>query len=226
MASDSRRTVPAIVLFGGDPLVVRRLTKLAREHALSLLSADDVAAAPVVAVLDLDAQDALATGGEWHERWPETLIVGYSAVPDKERWVGAQRAGCSLVVNRGALARRLDERLRETGGGGRVLRRFPLFDTADAAGRLGCVYRGEDTPVGPIAVYRVDGRFCAVADRCPHAGAVLSTGEVEGTVVTCPNHGSQFDVTTGERVRGPADLEIATYNLVQEGGQVFVVVPG
>lgn len=214
----------AIVALPDDPMVSSRLTKIAAEHAMVLAGPDEVAGRPVVAVLDLDRPDALETVRVWHRRWPDTLIAAYSSVPDPERWVAAQRAGCDLVVNRGALPLRLSERLREAQDG-RILRRFPLFDAADAAGRLGLVFRTEDTPVGPLVVYRVDGRLCAVSDRCPHAGAALSSGGLEGAVVTCPRHGSQFDVRTGERLRGPADTEARAFTLVQEGGQVFVVLP-
>jgi len=49
---------------------------------------------------------------------------------------------------------------------------------------------------------------------------VLSEGELEQRVLTCPRHGSQFDVCTGERLRGPADTGIATYPVVVAGGQV------
>ncbi len=225
MAPDGDPRPPTMVLPADDPLIIRRLNKLAGERGMVVVSADEAEGTPSVAVLNLDAVGSLSTARTWHEQWPETLVAAYSAVPDRELWLGAQRAGCDLVVNRGALVVKLTERLRDAPGG-RALHRFPLFDAADAAGRLGCVFRTEDTPVGPLAVYRVEGRMWAVADRCPHAGAVLSTGEVEGTVVTCPGHGSQFDVCTGDRVRGPADTEVRTYSLVQDGGQVFVVLPG
>ncbi|HLI37108.1 MAG TPA: Rieske 2Fe-2S domain-containing protein [Streptosporangiaceae bacterium] len=59
-----------------------------------------------------------------------------------------------------------------------------------------------------------------------HAGAALSAGALAGTTVTCPRHGSQFDVTTGERLRGPADQGLASYRLLQDGGQVFLLAPG
>jgi nitrite reductase/ring-hydroxylating ferredoxin subunit len=95
---------------------------------------------------------------------------------------------------------------------------------ADLAGRLGVVARLADLPVGPVAVYHFSGRVSAAGDVCPHAGARLSEGALEGTVVTCPLHGSQFDVCTGERLRGPADVEIKTYRVDIEGGQVFLIL--
>jgi nitrite reductase/ring-hydroxylating ferredoxin subunit len=131
---------------------------------------------------------------------------------------------CDLVANRGSLAARLGALL--AGPGGRQGGRFPLFDAADVPGRLGLVFRAADTPVGPVAVYQVAGCLHAVQDRCPHAGAALSAGALAGTTVTCPRHGSQFDVTTGERLRGPADQGLASYRLLQDGGQVFLLAPG
>jgi nitrite reductase/ring-hydroxylating ferredoxin subunit len=95
---------------------------------------------------------------------------------------------------------------------------------ADLAGRLGVVARLADLPVGPVAVYHFSGKVHAAGDVCPHAGARLSEGALEGTVVTCPLHGSQFDVCTGERLRGPADAEIKTYRVDIEGGQVFLIL--
>ncbi|MCJ7744588.1 MAG: Rieske 2Fe-2S domain-containing protein [Dehalococcoidales bacterium] len=48
---------------------------------------------------------------------------------------------------------------------------------------------------------RVGDRYYAADGRCPHMGEVLSQGKLEGTVVTCPRHGSQFDLTDGHVVR-------------------------
>ena len=73
-------------------------------------------------------------------------------------------------------------------------------------------------------MYHVGSRFSACADRCPHAGATLSEGELESGIVTCPRHGSQFDVSTGQRVRGPADTDIATYPTLEDGGQLYLLV--
>jgi nitrite reductase/ring-hydroxylating ferredoxin subunit len=103
-------------------------------------------------------------------------------------------------------------------------RRVRLMDMADLAGRLGLVARLADLPVGPVAVYHFSGKVCAAADVCPHAGARLSEGALEGTVVTCPLHGSQFDVCSGARLRGPADTAITTYRVDITGGQAFLIL--
>lgn len=55
--------------------------------------------------------------------------------------------------------------------------------------------RGRD-----LLVAKVAGRFFAVDDRCPHMGTGLSRGRLNGTVVTCASHGSQFDLADGRVV--------------------------
>lgn len=62
-----------------------------------------------------------------------------------------------------------------------------------------------------IAVANVRGMLHAFGDTCTHAGCSLAEGELEGTVVTCPCHGSRFDVTTGEVLRGPAQKPVQSY---------------
>lgn len=52
-----------------------------------------------------------------------------------------------------------------------------------------------------VLVVRSGGKFYAVGARCPHMGGRLAQGKLEGTVVTCPLHGSQFDITNGHVVR-------------------------
>ena len=47
----------------------------------------------------------------------------------------------------------------------------------------------------------IGGKYYATASRCPHMGGNLSKGTLEGTVVTCPVHGSQFDLKDGSVVR-------------------------
>ena len=52
-----------------------------------------------------------------------------------------------------------------------------------------------------ILVARVGERFLAADNRCPHMGGNLAAGGLQGTVVTCPWHGSQFDLEDGRVVR-------------------------
>lgn len=48
------------------------------------------------------------------------------------------------------------------------------------------------------ALFHVDGAISAIDGICPHQGGPLAEGPVEGTTVTCPWHGWQFDVRTGK----------------------------
>jgi 3-phenylpropionate/trans-cinnamate dioxygenase ferredoxin component len=52
-----------------------------------------------------------------------------------------------------------------------------------------------------ILLARVGGNYYAVGNKCAHMGGNLSAGKLEGSIVTCPRHGSQFDVKTGENKR-------------------------
>src|SRR5919202_7113628 len=62
-----------------------------------------------------------------------------------------------------------------------------------------------------IAVANVAGEFHAFGDTCTHLGCSLAEGDLEETVVTCPCHGSEFDVTSGEVLAPPAREPVASY---------------
>ncbi|WP_254512222.1 Rieske (2Fe-2S) protein [Anatilimnocola floriformis] len=49
-----------------------------------------------------------------------------------------------------------------------------------------------------IALFNVDGQFYALDGMCPHQGGPLGKGRLQGCIITCPWHGFQFDVTTGQ----------------------------
>jgi 3-phenylpropionate/trans-cinnamate dioxygenase ferredoxin subunit len=57
-----------------------------------------------------------------------------------------------------------------------------------------------------ILIANVDGKYYAIGNICTHAGGDLSKGILDGNIVTCPKHGSKFDVTTGKAVSGPKVL--------------------
>ena len=69
-----------------------------------------------------------------------------------------------------------------------------------------------------IAVANVEDTHYAFDNLCPHRQCLLAEGHLEGTVVTCPCHGSQFAVTTGERLRGPAVRGVRTYTVRVDNG--------
>ena len=52
-----------------------------------------------------------------------------------------------------------------------------------------------------IVLARVGGQIYAADNRCPHMRGNLSHGKLDGTVVTCPRHGSRLDLSDGRVVR-------------------------
>ena len=62
-----------------------------------------------------------------------------------------------------------------------------------------------------VAVFKVDNEYFAIQNRCSHAEASLSEGEVYDCKVECPLHGAEFDLKTGEALTLPATKPIATY---------------
>src|SRR5258707_1257869 len=54
-----------------------------------------------------------------------------------------------------------------------------------------------------VALFNVDGMFYALDGVCPHAGGPLGEGTLRGKTVTCPWHGWQFDVSTGQNCLNP-----------------------
>lgn len=73
----------------------------------------------------------------------------------------------------------------------------------------------------PALVARTeDGRICAIAARCSHLGGPLDEGERSGDLVTCPWHGSQFDLCTGDVVDGPAVFPQPVYETLVRDGRI------
>jgi len=77
-----------------------------------------------------------------------------------------------------------------------------------------------------VAVFRVGDGVHAIADRCSHAEASLSEGDVFDNEVECPLHGAVFDVTTGKPLTLPATQPVAVYPTEVRDGDVFVEIPG
>jgi len=73
----------------------------------------------------------------------------------------------------------------------------------------------------PIAMANVGGTFYAINGTCLHRGGPLGQGQLEGTVVTCPWHGWQFDVTTGKAVMNPS-VGVECLRAQVQGDEVFV----
>lgn len=52
-----------------------------------------------------------------------------------------------------------------------------------------------------LLLARVGNSYYVAESRCPHLGASLAGGTLQGSVVTCPRHGSQFDLVDGHVVQ-------------------------
>jgi 3-phenylpropionate/trans-cinnamate dioxygenase ferredoxin subunit len=76
---------------------------------------------------------------------------------------------------------------------------------------------GED-----VAVANVDGTFHGFGDTCTHAQCSLAEGDLDGTTVTCICHGSEFDVTTGDVLGGPATEPVPTFQVTVDGGELRI----
>lgn len=83
--------------------------------------------------------------------------------------------------------------------------------------RVDEVAPGSASLVGDVAVFNVAGHFCATEAKCPHMQGPLNEGKLDGSTVTCPWHGSEFDVCTGAVLSGPAKEPVKTYPVVVEG---------
>jgi 3-phenylpropionate/trans-cinnamate dioxygenase ferredoxin subunit len=70
-----------------------------------------------------------------------------------------------------------------------------------------------------------DGSFFAIDDVCTHENFLLSGGELlEGCEVECPQHGSRFNMRTGQVTGLPAVIPARTFPVAVEDGDVYVDV--
>jgi nitrite reductase (NADH) small subunit len=75
-----------------------------------------------------------------------------------------------------------------------------------------------------VALFNVGGEFFALDGVCPHQGGPLGQGELSGCVVTCPWHGWQFDVRTGQHQLSRNVVQ-PRFEIKVEQGAVWVDVP-
>jgi nitrite reductase (NADH) small subunit len=72
-----------------------------------------------------------------------------------------------------------------------------------------------------VALFHADGQFYALDGVCPHQGGPLGKGALHGCVVTCPWHGWQFDVRTGQHLTNRS-VRHDSFPVKVEAGEVFV----
>jgi 3-phenylpropionate/trans-cinnamate dioxygenase ferredoxin subunit len=78
-----------------------------------------------------------------------------------------------------------------------------------------------------IALVRIEDDFYAIGDRCSHEDYSLAEGEVwaEDREIECPQHGSMFDLVTGEPCSFPATTPVPVFEIEVEGDDVVLVLP-
>jgi nitrite reductase/ring-hydroxylating ferredoxin subunit len=84
-------------------------------------------------------------------------------------------------------------------------------------GTVTTVYAGDE----PLALARVGDEFYATQHACLHLHGPLGEGKLEDHVLTCPWHGWQYDVRTGENEFDRA-LQLRTFEVRVEDGNVQV----
>ena len=73
-----------------------------------------------------------------------------------------------------------------------------------------------------ILLADVNGNYYAIGDVCMHRGCQLSKGKLEGETVTCPCHGSMYDLKTGNFVKGPTTKGEPKYELKVQDKDIMV----
>jgi 3-phenylpropionate/trans-cinnamate dioxygenase ferredoxin component len=71
-----------------------------------------------------------------------------------------------------------------------------------------------------VAVARVGGQLYGFDDLAPNSGCPLSAGLLTGTTIMSQCDGSQFDITNGAVLRGPATMALATYEVREANGEI------
>lgn len=74
-----------------------------------------------------------------------------------------------------------------------------------------------------LALFNVEGDVFAIDDSCPHQGASLCGGRLEGRVIQCCTHGLRFDLRSGYLLNSTA-VKVVNYPVEIIDGQAFIVI--
>ena len=75
-----------------------------------------------------------------------------------------------------------------------------------------------------IVLFNIDGAIHAIDNSCPHNGASLASGQLDGCMLRCPAHGLRFDVRTG-CMPGAGGLSLATFPVTTVEGALLLSLP-
>lgn len=75
-----------------------------------------------------------------------------------------------------------------------------------------------------IILIKLGGEFFAYKNQCSHMELELNDAEIEGETLTCPWHGAQFNIRTGDVVRLPASGPLEKYEVKIQDGKIFVKI--
>ncbi len=76
-----------------------------------------------------------------------------------------------------------------------------------------------------LVIFNIAGELFSIADVCSHDDGPVGEGDLEGYNITCPRHGAQFDVRTGQVTQMPAVVDIPSYPVRVADGMIQVGVP-
>ncbi len=76
-----------------------------------------------------------------------------------------------------------------------------------------------------VLVINSNGDLRAVQGICSHEYFELDKGFLTAGTLTCALHLSRFDLENGEPLDPPAELPLAVYSVVVEGGRILIEVP-
>ena len=74
-----------------------------------------------------------------------------------------------------------------------------------------------------LALFNVDGQLFAIDDSCPHQGASLCGGRLDGRVIQCCAHGLRFDLRSGYLLNSTL-VKVTSYPVEIIDGQAFIVI--
>lgn len=70
-----------------------------------------------------------------------------------------------------------------------------------------------------------DGQFYAISNICPHEGAALQRGIIEGQIIYCPLHRWGFDLTTGAYIEAEPRLCARIYTVDVQDNDLYLLTP-